>query len=323
MRLFLIGCTGFVGRQLVPNLLKAGHELTLISRKKLKNIDSQVKEQNQVTLLQLDPSNPKSWETTPILKALSEAEGIINFAGEPIAEKRWTSEHCQKLTNSRIQTTKSLVKSIAQLRKPPRVLINASAVGYYGTSKNSEFSEESPPGSDFLSKLCTQWEYEANQKPQGTRLVLLRLGIILGSDGGALGKMIPVFKAGFGGPIGNGKQWMSWIHREDLCEIINQSLTDNRWRGVINCVTPSPVTMKDFTHVLGKIMNRPTLITVPGTILKLLLGDGARVVLDGQKVKPNNLERLGFKYKYRQIDDALKETRETRAIRQAKLIRFT
>ncbi len=304
MRLLLLGCTGFVGRELVPQLLNNGHQLTLVSRKTNRELARSLQTE-KLTVLQLDPTNPQNWEKGPLLDSLTKAEGVVNLAGEPIAEKRWTISHCKILENSRLQTTGGLVNAMQRLRKPPRVLVNASAIGYYGTSSDADFSEQSKYGQDFLANLCKQWETLAFDKPKGTRLVIIRMGIVFGPDGGALGKMLPIFKSGLGGKIGSGKQWMSWIHRTDLCQIIEQSIVNRSWSGVINGVAPDPVIMADFAGSLGRSLGRPSLVPVPGPILKLLLGDGARVVLEGQKVFSNRLNKLGFKFKFSNLENAL------------------
>ena len=304
MRLLLIGCTGFIGRELVPHLLEAGHHLTLISRQKPQRVFHKL-QADRLTFLQCDPANPKNWQQGILSKALETTEGVINFAGEPIANKRWTAKHCLELQSSRLKTTKGLIEAMHQLRKPIPILINASAVGYYGTSSNRPFTEESEFGPDFLSTLCQEWEATAAEKPKSTRLLILRIGIVLGPDGGALGKMLPVCKAGLGGPIGDGRQWMSWIHRTDLCQMIQLALTNESWKGIVNAVSPNPVAMKTFAAELGKNLGRPSLLAVPGPIVKLLLGDGARIVLEGQQVKSIRLQKLGFKFRYPKLEQAL------------------
>ena len=304
MRLLLLGCTGFIGRELIPQLVNAGHQLTVVSRKSTPQLNKALPT-NELICLQLDPSDPNTWEQEPLLKALTDAEGVINLAGEPIAEKRWSNTHRQTIRNSRLNTTKALIAAIGRLKRPPRVLINASAIGYYGTSPNAEFTEQSPSGEDFLASLCKQWEALATNKPRSTRLIVFRIGIVLGPNGGALGKMLPVFKAGLGGPIGNGKQWMSWIHRTDLCQIMQEALTHKAWSGIINAVAPEPVSMATFAITLGKILGRPSIFPVPGPILKLLLGDGARVVLEGQKVSSIKLDKLGYNFKYKSLNEAI------------------
>ena len=301
MRLLLFGCTGFIGLELIPKLLSSGHHLTLVSRKSPSKFRSE-----QIIHLQLDPADPKSWRNELLIKALAESNGIINLAGEPIAEKRWTEDQCKEIELSRINTTKELINAMQKLKKPPQVLLSGSAIGFYGTSPKNIYNEDSPSGEDFLARLCKKWELIAREKPKSTRLVILRIGIVLGADGGALGKMLPVFRAGFGGPIGDGKQWMSWIHRSDLCQIIEKALSDKRWEGAINAVAPNPTIMANFSESLGQSLGRPSLLPVPGPLLKLLLGDGAKVVLEGQNVLSNRLKKLKFEFQYPKLDKALK-----------------
>ena len=284
MRLLLLGCTGLVGRELVLRLLAAGHTLTVVSR--------QQRQLAGVSFVQADPSRPESWTAGSALQqALEQAEGVVNLAGEPIAEKRWTPAHLEVLHRSRIDTTRHLVAAINASPTPPQVLVSASAVGFYGTSETASFNEDSAAGADVLSKLCAQWEAAAEQVSTSTRLVITRIGIVLAADGGALGKMLPIFRAGFGGPIGSGQQWMSWIARADLCGLIAAALTDSSLKGTYNATAPNPVRMREFCSELGRALQRPSLLPVPGPILKLLLGDGAAVVLEGQRVLPQRLEQ--------------------------------
>ncbi len=302
MRLLLLGCSGFVGRELVPFLLKLGHSLTLVSRRPH---PFALLESDRLVSLRLDPAAAASWQTAELRQALAAAEGVVNLVGEPIAEQRWTPEHRQRLLDSRLSTTTCLAAAMAPLRQPPRVLVNASAVGYYGTSLEQRFSEASPAGSDWLAQLCQRWEAAAATVPAGCRLVILRLGIVLGPDGGALGKMLPVFRLGFGGPVGSGQQWMSWIERHDLCRLIATALEDAAYSGVYNAVAPEPTRMGIFANALGRALGRPSLLPVPGAILQLLLGDGARVVLEGQQVLPERLLAQGFQFQYPAINAAL------------------
>ena len=302
MRLLLLGCSGFVGRELVPFLLGLGHELTLVSRQR-QPFDQLVGE--RLAVLQLNPADPASWQHNGLDVALRLADAVINLAGEPIAEKRWTPAQRQLLFDSRVRTTDLLTAAMAALQTPPRVLINGSAVGYYGTSLEARFSEASPSGRDLLAEICRQWEAAADRAPAGCRVVKLRIGIVLGPDGGALGKMLPVFRAGFGGPIGSGRQWMSWIHRHDLCRLIAAALEDPAYEGVYNAVAPLPTTMAAFAAALGKALGRPSLLPVPGPILQLLLGDGAQVVLEGQQVLPERLQQQGFQCQYGELSAAL------------------
>ncbi len=304
MRILLVGCSGFVGRALVPQLLATGHSLTLVSRSSQPLPGVQ---HPQLQRLQADPANPLSWQQPGLQQALASAEAVVNLAGEPIAEKRWTPQHVQLLRSSRIDTTSALVGALAALPEGqrPTVLINGSAIGYYGTSTSQEFAETSPAGSDVLGQLCVAWEQEARVAESLCRVVILRIGIVLGADGGALGKMLPVFRMGFGGPIGDGQQWMSWISRVDLCQLISTALVDPAYSGVYNAVAPHPTSMATFAATLGRCLGRPSLLPVPGPLLQLLLGDGAKVVLEGQKVLPCRLQEQGFTFAYGELSAAL------------------
>lgn len=302
MRLLLLGCSGFVGRELVPFLLELGHELTVVSRQAqpfpaLSGV--------RLACLQLDPAVAEQWNHEGLMQALDQADGVVNLAGEPIAEKRWTPEHRRQLLASRVATTENLMHAMAQLSQPPGVLVNASAVGYYGTSENDCLTETSPSGSDYLSQICREWEAAAAQVPSGCRAVVMRIGIVLGPDGGALGKMLPVFRLGLGGPVGSGRQWMSWIHRHDLCRLIASALEDASFQGTYNAVAPQPVTMGRFADALGRALGRPSFLPVPGPILQILLGDGAKVVLQGQKVLPQRLLDKGFHFQYPEVTAAI------------------
>ncbi len=304
MRLLLLGCTGFVGKELVPQLLQAGYQLTLVSRRLPRGYQAE-RSNGRLYWLQLDPAQPDSWHEPALKDALSQADGVVNLAGEPIAEQRWTPTHLKLLESSRLETTRHLVEAMADLKSPPHMLVNASAIGFYGTSREACFHESSAAGSDFLASLCERWEAAAAGVPSATRLVTVRIGIVIAGGGGALGKMLPVFRAGFGGPIGSGQQWMSWIHRSDLCALIQRSLEDASWTGVINGVAPQPVSMNDFARELGRSLGRPSLLPVPGPILQVLLGDGAKVVLEGQQVKSERLDSLGFSFRYPDLSSAL------------------
>jgi len=302
VRLLLLGCSGFVGRELVPFLLKLGHDLTLVSRK---SQPFPGLEGDRLRCLQLDPVDPASWESAELLEALGSSQGVVNLVGEPIAERRWSEAQRQLLRDSRLRTTTALVEAIGRLATPIQVLVSASAVGVYGSSETASFVESSPAASDFLGQLCQDWEAAALAAAGVCRVVVLRLGIVLGPDGGALGKMLPVFRAGFGGPVGSGQQWMSWIQRHDLCRLVATALEDPSYQGVYNAVAPEPVRMTDFARTLGEVMGRPSLLPVPAPVLKVMLGDGAAVVLEGQQVKPQRLQEQGFQYETPDLRAAL------------------
>ncbi|TGG84163.1 MAG: TIGR01777 family protein [Aphanocapsa feldmannii 277cV] len=296
MRLLLTGATGFVGRELVPSLEVAGHDLVLVSRdgKRAQRMAP------RADVVEADPSQPGPWQ-----ELTGRVEGVINLAGEAIAEKRWTPAQLLQLRNSRIDTTRHLVEALEAAARKPAVFISGSAIGYYGSSSSTCFDEQSPPGEDVLGQLCRDWEAAALPAERFTRLVRLRLGIVLGPDGGALGRMIPMFRLGLGGPIGSGQQWMSWIHRTDLCRLIVTALEDGAYEGVYNAVAPNPVSMATMATALGKAMGRPSLLPLPAPVLQMLLGDGAKVVLEGQQVMPRHLNQQGFAFRYPQLDAAL------------------
>ena len=304
MRLLLLGCTGFVGKELVPALLKEGHELCIISRKNINNLRINIP-LDKYKFLKIDLSKKQNWSNENLLINLKNSDGIINLIGEPIADKKWTDIQKEEIEKSRINSTKFLMETLKKSRINPKVIVNGSAIGFYGTSLTQEFNENSQSGNDFLANLCNKWEEVANGKPFFSRLVIFRIGIVLEAEGGALGKMLPVFKIGLGGPIGDGKQWMSWIHRSDLCGLIIKALVDKQFSGVYNAVAPEPVLMKDFSKTLGRCLNRPDLLPLPGTILKLLLGDGAKLVLEGQKVISIKLQEKIYKFKYPLLEKAI------------------
>ncbi len=303
MRILMLGCTGFIGKSLIPRLISEGHELCLISRK---NID-QLKINSsfeKIAFLKLNLAQERSWNDINLLNQLKSCEVIINLSGEPITEKRWSQEQKLEIENSRVNTTSYLMNSLKKNAINPKVIINASAIGFYGTSLDNIFDETSPSGEDFLAKLCKKWEEAASQKPFFTRLVILRIGIVLGVNGGALGKMLPIFKVGLGGPIGDGNQWMSWIHIDDLCDIIVNGIKDKKYSGVINAVSPKPVKMKEFSSILAKSLQRPNLLPVPAASLKLILGDSAKLLLEGQNIKSIKLNKF-FKFKYPLLEEAI------------------
>jgi hypothetical protein len=232
---------------------------------------------------------------------------VVHLAGEPIAESRWTPQHKEEILNSRKLGTQKIVEAIAQANPKPKVLVNASAIGYYGTSETATFDETSPPGNDFLAEVCQAWEAEAQKvKDAGVRLVILRFGIVLG-NGGALAKMIPPFQFFAGGPIGTGQQWFAWIHRDDLVGLIMEALNRSDMEGVFNATAPNPVRMSELSEKLGDVLHRPSWLPVPSFALEALLGEGAKVVLEGQQVLPKRTISYGFKYQYPIVKEALTE----------------
>ncbi|MFN6474812.1 TIGR01777 family oxidoreductase [Nostoc sp. DedQUE07] len=301
MKVAITGATGFVGSRLVQRLHKEGHKIVALTRNTAfaqKVFPSEAFP--NVEIVAHTPNASGSWQSV-----IASCDGVVNLAGEPIGEGRWTPERKQEILNSRKLGTQKIVEAIAKANPKPSVLINASAIGYYGTSETATFDETSLSGNDFLAQVCQAWEAEARKvKDAGVRLVILRFGIVLG-NGGALGKMIPPFKLFAGGPIGSGRQWFSWIHVDDLVNLILQALTKPEIEGVYNATAPNPVRMADLSQTLGQVMNRPSWLPVPAFAIEALLGDGAIVVLEGQQVIPKRTVQTGFEYKYPNLQSAL------------------
>jgi uncharacterized protein len=301
MKVAITGATGFVGSRLVQQLHEKGHNIVVLTRNTAfaqKVFPSEAFP--NIEIIAYTPNASGSWQSV-----IASCDGVVNLAGEPIGEGRWTPERKQEIFNSRKLGTQKIVEAIVNANPKPTVLINASAIGYYGTSETATFDETSLSGNDFLAQVCQAWEAEARKvKDAGVRLVILRFGIILG-NGGALGKMIPPFKLFAGGPIGSGRQWFSWIHLDDLVNLIVQALTKPEIEGVYNATAPNPVRMADLSQTLGQVMNRPSWLPVPGFAIEALLGDGAIVVLEGQQVIPKRTVETGFEYKYPNLQSAL------------------
>ncbi len=299
MRIVLTGGTGFVGRELLQVLLAQKHQVTLLTRNSKKAGLSN-------TLLKVvywDGKSPGDWT-----RDIDGADAVINLAGESIANGRWTRRQKELLIHSRIDSTRALASAIANANKKPPVLINASAVGYYGPVESDDVTETYSKGMGFLADLCQMWELEARAaESSGTRVVLLRIGVVLENGGGALKKMTPPFQMYVGGHIGTGRQWFSWIHRDDLINIVLFALKNPDLKGPVNAVAPKPVTQKEFSQALGKALGKPCWAPVPGFVLKLGLGEMSEMLLTGQKVVPEVLNRSGFSFKFPDPDSALSD----------------
>ena len=297
MKIAIAGATGFVGSRLVEQLQAQGHEVVIFTR----SPQQAGNRFGQAQVIGYNPLRSGEWQA-----AISGCDAVVNLAGEPIAEKRWTPAQKRTILESRQVGTQKIVEAISLASVKPTVLINASAIGYYGTSETSKFDENSPAGTDFLAEVCTAWETAAQAvTATGTRLVILRLGIVLGENGGALGKMLAPFSAFVGGPIGSGKQWFSWVHRDDVVKLIIQAITNPQMQGVYNATAPNPVTMEGFAQTLGTVMNRPSWLPVPNFALEAMLGEGASVVLQGQQVVPTQTLAQGFDFQYSTLKPAL------------------
>lgn len=291
MNILITGGTGFIGSYLCDRLMKQGHNLVIKTRFPL-----QVKSPFRA----IDDLSELSYDEC--------FDIVINMAGEPIADKRWSVKQKNKIQKSRISTTEGLVSYFRRVQNKPSLFISASAIGYYGISNgDGEHTEESKGDNSFASQLCLNWErcaLEANEL--GIRTCILRIGIVLGNNGGALNKMLPPFKFGFGGNIGSGKQWMSWIHLTDLVGIIEYCIRTDDIEGPINCTAPVPVRNATFSKALAEVLNRPYFFHMPSFAVKMIFGDmGEELLLAGEKVLPNKLKTLGFTFKYETIDRAL------------------
>lgn len=303
MKIAVTGAGGFVGIHLLERLMAEGHQVLALVRDPAKlNSLFPAQQYPNLMIVAYTPKESGSWQ-----QSIAGCDGVVNLAGEPLAGDRWTPERKQEIIDSRQQGTQKLVEAIAEANPRPQVLVNASAIGYYGTSETSRFDEQSPPGNDFLAQVCQRWEAEAEKvKAYGTRLVILRFGIVLGM-GGAIAKMLPPFKLYAGGVIGSGRQWFSWIHLEDLVSLILECLTDPEREGVFNATSPHPVRMAEVCTTLGQLLHRPTWLPVPEFVLELLLGEAAQVVLEGQQVIPERLQNAHFNFRFAEIEAALQD----------------
>jgi uncharacterized protein len=303
MKIAVTGAGGFVGRRLLERLMAEGHQVLALVRDPAKLTDLFPPSSSpNLSIVAYQPQESGAWQ-----QAIAGCEGVVNLAGEPLAGDRWTPERKQAIMDSRQRGTQKLVEAIAQADPRPQVLVNASAIGYYGTSETRRFDEQSPPGNDFLAQVCQAWEAEAEKvKDSGTRLVILRFGIVLGM-GGAIAKMLPPFKLYAGGTLGSGRQWFSWIHREDLVSLIVQCLTQPNRVGVFNATAPGSVRMAELCTTLGRVLHRPTWLPVPDFVLELLLGEAAQVVLEGQQVVPQRLQSEHFDFQFPEIESALRD----------------
>lgn len=251
-----------------------------------------------------------AWETSlPVPpEALDDVDVVLHLAGEPVAGPRWTDARKASIRESRVQGTRQVVLAMGKAKQKPRVLVCASAVGYYGNRGDEVLTESSSPGSDFLASVCADWEKEAEAATAlGIRVVCLRIGIVLASKGGALDAMLPVFRAGLGGPLGNGKQWMSWIHIDDVIGLVGFAAENDALRGPVNTTAPNPVTNHEFTKALGATLHRPAIVPAPLFALRLALGGFADAVTSSQRVAPKAALAAGYAFKYVDVATALEE----------------
>jgi len=296
MTVLITGGLGFVGTQLSMRLLKNGHEVTIVdhSPKPKPYIPDQVK------YVSADTTIPGAWQ-----EELIKHDAVINLAGASIFQ-RWNEKTKQLIYNSRILTTRNIVEAMGG--EKGALLCSTSAVGYYGFQYDEELIEEDSPGDDFLAKVCVDWEKEAlKAADKGVRVTITRFGIVLGKTGGASGQMISTFKKFVGGPLGNGNQWFSWIHMEDLLSAFLFVFDNQDIHGPVNVCSPNPVRNRELATALGKALSRPSFFKAPAFMIRLVLGEFGSVVLEGQRVIPAKLLRQGFMFQYPEVTGALKE----------------
>ncbi len=296
MDVLVTGGLGFVGRHLTRALAGAGHGVTVVD---LPRSPGRSKgKAAEFAYLGADTTLPGEWQ-----KAVSGAEAVVNLAGANIF-RRWNGAYKRKLRDSRVLTTRNVADALA----PGAVLVSTSAAGYYGWRKDEILDEDAPAGDDFLARLCVDWEAEAlKARARGCRVVVTRFGVVLAPGGGALGIMVPIFKAGMGGPLGNGNQWFSWVHGADLAAGILFALENRDLAGPVNLCSPNPLTNRDFTKALGAVLRRPAVAPAPAFAVRLFLGEFGDALLHGQRMVPKRLLEHGFRFRFPDVRAALKD----------------
>lgn len=291
MNILITGGRGFIGSALGRKLRDSGYNVVITTRE------------------QSDSEEEITWNTHDLIspEMMSRFSAIVNLIGEPVAPARWTEDKKERILSSRFKSTRALVNSMRNIDPKPKVFISASAIGYYGPHGDEYVTEDTPPASDFLADVCIQWEEEAKKAEEmGIRVVLIRIGGVLESDGGALPAMAIPFKFFVGGSIGKGKQWFSWIHRDDVVGMIHYALENETVSGPINATAPNPVTNREFSTALGRVLHRPSCFAVPGFLVKLTLGELGSVLLSGQRVIPEKALKTGYRFKFSDVNDALR-----------------
>ena len=291
--ILITGGTGFIGKELRRILLQEGHYLTIITRSPKKYDDEKAKNQKFI-----------SWDDD-LIDVMNSTDVVIHLAGENVFSQRWSEEAKKKIYNSRIDSTRKLVDAMREAESKPEVFISASGSGYYGNGGDTIKTESDEVGDDFLAEVCRDWEAESQKATEfGVRVANPRIGIVLEKDGGAMEKMIPPFMFFVGGPVGDGKQFMSWVHRDDMVQALIFPIK-NEIQGPYNVGSPFPVTMNTFAEVLGSVMNRPSFFRVPKIALEIMYGEGAKPILDSIRMQPVVLQEKGFEFEFDDLEEAL------------------
>lgn len=299
MKIIITGATGLIGTSIIKKLTTRGDQVTILTRGT--DAKGQLLNVNYVTWT---PGKEGDWE-----KVVDGQDGVIHLAGASIFGRRWNKDYKRKILESRKYGTRSIVDAIRKANNKPPVLVTASGVGYYGKDTGERvITEADSVGNDFLAEVCRLWEEEAIKvEAYDVRRVSIRTGVVLDKNEGALNRMLLPFRLFVGGPLGSGEQWFSWIHIDDLADIYIKALDDNALKGSINGSSPNPVKMKQFAKTLGKVIHRPSWFRVPVFLMKIVLGEAAEYVIGGQKVIPQKLMNFGYKFKYPDVELALKE----------------
>ncbi len=293
MKILISGASGLVGTALIPTLIAKGHSIVRLVRQQPKGSDE----------IRWDSDKGFSFGEEHKLEGF---DAVIHLAGDNVASGSWTDEKKRSIRESRTKGTKFLIDALKKLKLKPKIIISASAIGFYGNRGDEILTEESPKGSGFFPDVCDEWENEVREAGNFARIVMLRIGVILAKDGGALDKMLTPFKLGVGGVIGSGKQWMPWITIDDILGIIHYAL-EKPLRGVYNTTAPNAATNHAFTKALGKALGRPTFIPLPEFAVKMMFGEmGETLLLQGCRVVPKRLQEMGYKFKFPNLDEALK-----------------
>jgi uncharacterized protein (TIGR01777 family) len=287
MKVVITGGTGFLGSALASSLRIDGHQITVITR------------------------HPRAHDQAPwrdLSIVMENADAVVNFAGDPLDAGRWTAARKESILQSRVKTTEAVVNAMSTSSRRPSVLINASAIGYYGARGAGTVTEEAPAGSDFLASVCVAWEAAAMMAASMTRVVLLRNGVVLDRNDGALPKLALPFRLFAGGHGGSGRQYWSWIHRDDWVRLVRWTIGNVGIQGPLNLTAPGAVTNREFAHVLARVLRRPALLPAPASAVKLMLGEMAdAMILNGQRVLPDKAQRGGFEFRYPELDAALRQ----------------